>query len=405
MSLISILEEAQLHREVYIAVLKGLLKTRGSKQALAQKVGITPQYLSYILDPYNIRVLHPQTAKAIVNALRLPKDQRDSLLEHMILSSERRLRAREMIEQEVSDDGIEERLKELRKFHQQATFGSDPSQAKALYRFVYQSSSALIRSMNPRKNPLAFVELCFLGHDSGCVSNRQVDALWFAKQAHFVMETILHDFSVLDSTIVDFNVNALRAEAVSYHNLGLYKEAYRACEQAEALLSKKGYRRRYEFWVPHLYRDKVNALAGIHRFAISEVEGLVHRVEDVCEKDIYRDEEKELLLFLIHSSLARAYITRGGKRNLRKASRLLIPEFEHMEGMGRIGPLHKVLLTRTLARSSWLQGDVEEWRYFIRIAADIAAASGLQHQVGEIYREYGRAVVPFLEETRIEISK
>jgi hypothetical protein len=61
MSFLSLIDEAELHREVYVAVLNSLLRTRGSKRALAAHAGISPQYLSYVLvldrDPDNLREL------------------------------------------------------------------------------------------------------------------------------------------------------------------------------------------------------------------------------------------------------------------------------------------------------------------------------------------------------------
>lgn len=401
MSWLCFLEEAQLHREVYIAVLNGLLKARGSKQALAKKVGITPQYLSYILDPWNIRTPSPKVAEAIVAALPLPLGQKHVLLEHMILANERRVQMHGSISQKLTAydlDEIDEILRCLRETHQQAMFTADPSQAKVKYKLVYEMSSFLIRIINPRQNPLAFVELCFLGHDSGCVLNRQIDALWFAKQARFVVESAqLCELRQPKEIFIDSKINAIRAEAVSYHNLKLFKPAYYCCEEAEELLATRNFKGRYDFWKPHLLRDKINALVGMPRFAITEAEGLAHQVEKSCEKDIYTDEEKELLVFLIRSSLSRAYIKYGGIRNWRKAEHLLRTEFERMGKMERIGPLHQTLLMRTYARLRWMEGDQEGWRYFINHSIKTAIDAGLDHQIQEIHHEYGKLVEPFLQ--------
>jgi len=396
MTVLTLLEEVQLHRKVYITALNGLLKKPGAKRALAQKVGITPQYLSYILDPWNIRTPSPRVAEAIVASLPLPSDQKNALLEHMILANERRAQMHKSIRRELVPDNVYQVLDRLRDAHQQATFSKNHLQARLKYKFVCEISTLLIREVNPRRNPALFVELCFLGHDSGCVLNHQIDALWFAKQARHIMEIIdPYEFHQSRERFVDFKINAIRAEAVSCYNLGLHRLAHEHCKQAEALLDTGNFRSRSEFWIPHLYRDKLNALAGMSRFVISEAESLADRTKEVCEKDIH-GEEKELLLLLVHSSLARAYITRGGKRNWRKAERVLRVEFERMDKMRRIGPLHRTLLLRTFANLYRAQGDQEGWQHFIRLSIETAIAAGLVHQVQEIRQECEGTIIEHL---------
>ena len=53
MHYLELAHEAQLHREAYIALLDGLLQTITAKRHFAQRVGITPQYLSYLLNPFD----------------------------------------------------------------------------------------------------------------------------------------------------------------------------------------------------------------------------------------------------------------------------------------------------------------------------------------------------------------
>ena len=53
MHYLELAHEAQLHREAYIAVLNGLLQTTAAKRTFAQSIGITQQYLSYLLNPFD----------------------------------------------------------------------------------------------------------------------------------------------------------------------------------------------------------------------------------------------------------------------------------------------------------------------------------------------------------------
>jgi tetratricopeptide (TPR) repeat protein len=348
-------------------------------------------------DPDNLRELKrtpsPKVAKRIVYALPLSEEQRQSLLEHMVLASERRLRAYNAIRSELPDRPIDDFLSELRQAHQQASFAHDFSLSRAKYRVVREGSGAVLKQLNLDRHPLAFVELCFLRHDAQCVLNRPDDALWYAKLARSVLETLdPSEYRRHREKIDDLVVNAIRAEAVAYHNLKLFREAYRCCEEAEASPAIK---RHLDFWKPHLYRDKINALVGIPRFAITEAEGLAEQVQTVCEKDIYREEENNLLLFLIRESLARSYIQHG---NFRKAERILQSELERMDRLSYLGPLHRTLLLRTYARLCWKQGDHYGWQHLIHLALVISFEAGLDHQVSEIQTEYGDVLAPILQD-------
>jgi len=397
MSFLTFAQEAQLHRETYIAVLNSFLKTRGSKRELAARVGITPQYLSYLLERWGTRTPSAQLAESIIASLSLSLAQKHALLTHMLLANERRLQARDAIHRRLCDGSVDGLLHELKQERQQASFSHDYPTAKRKYRLVYESGKLLLDKLGTSENPLAFAELCIIVHDASCVLGRKVDALWYAKKAHFILENLGIWDNPQEQEVLDLRIESIRSEAVSYHILRLPRQAYDYCEEAEALLETSNFKYRHDFWKPHLYRDKINILSKMPRFAITEAEGLAGQVEAVCDKDVpYTEDEKELLLFLVHSSLSGAYIQRGGKRNWRKADRLLRAEFERMGRMGKIGPLHQTLLLKTYARLRWSQGDQEEWRYFIGFALDVALRAGLEHQISEIRREYGVLVESLL---------
>lgn len=69
MSLDTLIWEAELHREIYAAILTSALARRGAKEHLARLVGITPQHLSYILvtdrDPENLRAIRRTPSEAL----------------------------------------------------------------------------------------------------------------------------------------------------------------------------------------------------------------------------------------------------------------------------------------------------------------------------------------------------
>jgi hypothetical protein len=290
-----------------------------------------------------------------------------------------------------SERPVEELLAELREGHQQATFAHDPSTARIKYRVVRDGSGALLKRVNPSREPLAFVELCLLRHDTQSVLNGLVDALWHARIARTVLEDLRpNDFREDRERLGDFMVNAIRSEAVSYHNLGLAREAYRQCQEAEVA---PAIRQRLSFWRAHIFRDKMNALANMPRFAISEAEGLAQQAEDACERGAHRKEERDVLVLLIRESLSRCYIRHGSARSLRKAGAKLESLVEEAETLAYVGPLHRTLVWRSHARLCWQRGDQKGWQDSVRHALDVAREAGLDHQVSYIAKEYGQALL------------
>jgi transcriptional regulator with XRE-family HTH domain len=250
-SFIDLAREAQRHREVYIAVLQGALRTPGDKRRLAAQVGITPQYLSYLLDPHD-RTPSPVVAEKIAQALPIDPEQRRALMEHMLLASERRMQLRKVCCSDLPGRPVDEYLEELRQAHHEAGYTRDPKQAKDQYRAVSEASRELLKQLNPAAYPLDVVEVCFLLHDVESVLNRHSDALYHAKLARDTLDNLDEADYDRDREGFDrYQINAIRAEAVAYHNLKLAHQAYDSCREAE---TTKAMRYRSEFWKPHLYR-------------------------------------------------------------------------------------------------------------------------------------------------------
>jgi len=386
MSALDLVWEAQIHREVYIAILNSALKTPGSKQRFAERVGITPQYLSYLLDPYNHRTASPDLAKRISDALPLPGEQRLSLQEHLLLARERRLQGKEVLSLELTERSVDDCISRLRQAHQLATFATHPSLAKKWYRLIYEVGGELLGHLHSKTHSLAFVEVCLLLHDVQCVLNRPDSALYCAKLARSVIQSLEpRDFQQDRELFDTLEINAIRAEAVAYHNLHLYQEAYDCCLQAHSANAMKN---RPELWKPHLYRDMINALSRKPRFAISEAEGLANQIRAVCEHR--GDDFAPLLLLLSNRSLGEAYIEHG---SLKKARRVLRAQLEQITQIPNVGPLHRTLFLRTYGKLLIKQGDSAGWD-FIRFAVRIAHEAGLCHQIMEMRQEYGSAVGP-----------
>ena len=82
------------------------------------------------------------------------------------------------------------------------------------------------------------------------------------------------------------------------------------------------------FWKPHLYRDRLNAMAGMKRVSISDAFYLAEAAKDICQKRA--DSHDPLLSFLIDRSLARVLIARGNKLNLKRGNQLLRKNYDEL---------------------------------------------------------------------------
>lgn len=391
MLFLTLLEEAQFHREVYIAALDGLLRERGDKRALAEAAGITPQYLSYLLADRpgaTRRDPSPAVARRLAEALPLPPYERDLLAGHMALSNRRYLEAQRAAQHELRSSAlIPPLVGDLHALYERANFGPAAETHRFAQRFVAQAALTL-EHLFPAADPIAYAHLSLWAHDIEWALHRPTEALWRVKLARQAIEQFTtRRYCDGDRGPGDVLINAIRNEAVSYHNLGLFARAYRRCRQAEALLAHANAADRAH-WLAHLYRDQLNALIGMPRYTLGEAEYLANGVVHACEADYYADRDKDLLTSLIHASLARAYVRYGGAPSLAKAERLLRYEYERLDRLTHFGPLHRVQVLRAHADLCWARRDRSGWAYWAGTALQTASAAGLAHQVYEIQREF-----------------
>jgi len=393
------LEEAQVHREVAVAILQGVLRERGSKKRLAQRVGITPQYLSYLLDPFDYRTPSPETARKLVRALPLTREEREELLEHLLLARARRAEAFIAFHhaERLPPHIAEEMIQVLSIALKEAQFGADSEKSRRGYRFVYEGGYCLATHVNPIENPWVFIHASFLAHDAACVLNRHADALYLMKRLAYVPPDVWLDIAGDRKQAVGYQVHVHLAQATVYYNLGNTREATAHCEQAEKLLitPHTGTAELQHRWFPHLYRDRLNILAKTRRFSLAQAERWADQIPEALERSARSEEERELLTFLGYVSLSRVYVRRGNNRNLRKAERILRSLQERVRTLSYIGPLHYTLLFRRMAELHKAKGDMDGWHHFIAMARQEAIAAGLSHQLREIQRELeGKCKLP-----------
>lgn len=393
MGILDAIHDAQLHRETYIAILKSVLRTPGSKRQLAAKISVSQQYISYLLNPqmddsYAYRSPSLKIAEKIANALPLDSEQRQTLVTHMLLAREKKGQIMTTLHRELPTRPLDDFLKELRQAHHEATYALDPQEAKTLNLAVRDTCKALLKYSILYTYPLNVVEVCMFLHDVQCILNCPADALYHAKLAHAIMSSLNREDYRDKERFDGFQIQVIRAEIVAYNNLQLFQEAYNCCLQVEESEVAK---RQIGSCLPHLYRDKIRALSGRPRFALSEVEGLATQVSRIC--DHQRDDFDPLWVFLINRFLGLAYLRH---QNVKKAAKTLQKQFEQMDKIPHLGPLHRTMFLKVYARCRYEEGDSTEWEYLITQALQGASSAGLTHQIHEIQQEYGAEIQPFL---------
>jgi hypothetical protein len=383
--LIELALEEQAHRVAYTALLRSVLKEPGSKERLARAAGISQQYLSYLLNPADGRTLtfripSPRVANQIAGALPADRALREDVRQHMHLASQRQLSRVRAMPAQLSGGELQAQVDELGAAHHHATFLAGPGEARAGYRAVRDVTRDLLEAIRPERNAMSFVELCFLLHDVQCVLDRPGDAVYAARRARFVVGA-MRERDVSREYLLQRRMQAIRAEAVAYHNLGLDRMAYERCAEAEDLA-------RAEHEEPdellHVYRDQLSALAGTSRFALGEVAYLAGRVRRLAERR--SDQLDPLWSLLTRRSEAVAYLRHGKVQQAGKLVEELLDQAPHVPMMG---PLHHAVLLRAAASVWWAMGDTSRWEMTARALVVLAGTAGLGHQIWAMRQEFG----------------
>ena len=390
MHYLELAHEAQLHREAYIALLDGLLQTTAAKRHFAQTVGITPQYLSYLLNPFD-RTPGPEVARKMADALPLDPMARDNLLEHLLLASERRLQAHLAAQQEFPKVDVTTDIARLHQAHAAVNFAPNPAQARAQQQLLQETGVLLLRQMHPLHHPLEYAQLCLWLHSVESTRNLHANALYHAKKARAVLGHFTRtEFNAAERKQFDeLTFNALRLEAVSYYNLKVARPAYDLCCLGETLPEVQ---QQPQSWLPHLYRDKINAYSQLPRFSIREAEQWAHHGKQLCEQVAH--DQAPLWAFMLDRSLAQAYLRYG---SVKKATALLQPLVEQVDRLPLVGVLHRVSFLRVYAEALWLTGDRQAWEDVMRVTCQLADDAGLTHQMAEIRRRYGDSLEAVLK--------
>lgn len=383
--------QAQLHKEVYIALLRSALRDHGSQRQLCAELGISSSHLQYLLDPVAYdKVRTTKLLETVVRSAPLDREQKQHALEHIYLARQTKITLANAIDELVEGPNVTLVMEELREAQEISSFSSSAHLSNVYYRALRDATKFFLTRVNARRHPLDFVETCLLLHEVQCVLNRPDDALYHAKLASNTMTALQReDFSDDIWRFDHYLVNTTLAEGLAYHNLGLDVQAYALYEEAESLLRSDA-REQSGFWAPYISRMKLSAIRGMGRFTVGEVEHLASQARMHLEKR--GDDHAPLVSLLVDESLSRALVRYGGAQALRKADRILTQRLTEVDKIPHIGALHRAIFYRGIARLRWVQGDrggFSDSAYFVGLAMSTAAEAGLVHQLRELQIEFG----------------
>jgi transcriptional regulator with XRE-family HTH domain len=386
--------EAQLHKEAYSAAVKSALRTAGAKQDFAERVGISPQYLSYLLNPDDPRTPGPEVAQKIAAALPLDPEQRADVFRHLLLARQRRLDQRHALQAGSATPPIIIQVARLGHNHHLAAVSTETTQSKPRLLAVRNTGKLLLQRIDPHVAPLAVIQICFILHDTQCLLNRPDDALYYARLADWLIDRLDKSLYRAQREYIDqLELNAIRAQTVAYHSLKLPKAAYACCEEAETV---RIIRERSDEWKPHLLRDKLNALSRTTRFSIREAEELAQEVQAISQQRGGADGLS--LNFLIQRSLGMAYHTH---HNYIKARRVFDAMLNDLSAIPQLGPVPQTLFLNAYAKLLLEQGHVSEWETILKQASSTATSSGITQEFVKMRQGYGPTMGPLLKEMRL----
>jgi hypothetical protein len=374
--------EMHLHREIYIALLNSYKPQGEQKKAFLEKVGISEQYWSYIRSSNDFRIPSEQVAEKIANALFISKEEKETLLSHITCARKSNKQVEQQLNTELSYQETNSLVKELENLHNAASFTDDPMITKISYDVLRRKASNYLKQKNYNLYPLLYAKICIYLSEVESILGRPDKGLYYASLAYFVCNKINFDRFYHRLHLL---LNALDRTSTALICLGLYSDAYKVATKAifeqEQLKIKE--KELYNFWTPHLNKNKIEALSGLSRFSQSEVEGLANKVRKTCEHR--GDKFDQLQVILLDRSISNAYLNYG---NLKKAFRALRNHIEDFDKVPHIGPLHKTMILETYARICWVQKDYIEWEYFIKLALTTAKSANLISQIKTIETAY-----------------
>lgn len=399
-----------IHVEAYVTALRGYCRVAGISQGeLARRIGISQEHLSYVLHQRR----HPGRAfeQRIWQAQDLPPDLKESILRSIWGAQHFAEQERSALAYEIRHKPIGELAAEVEQQYFLVGSGrAGGEDTRRLYHALYAKCDALTsRLPYARADAYAYIRLCVIQAEAGCVLDRLYDALRVALLAERIAGTLEgFDHHARIRELYAPWMSAVRTKGMVLYNLHLYGSAYYEFSRAE---ESRIARDKPDLWLPHIARDKLKALAATGRFSIREAEECARRARDACGSAIWDARGAEVLSFLVDLSLVRCYTSCGRESTLRKARQTLAAHSRRLSSStsGGLAPLHQVMFHRACAEVEEALGsdsDAEDSPFVeaLRSALRIAHQAGLENQIRKAMQRHGATLQRLAEREGIRLA-
>jgi hypothetical protein len=381
-------QEAQIHRDTYIAMLCAALRQHGAKALFAHQTGIiSTVYLSYLTGKKGYRNLSPCKAEEIASLLPWPPEVRQRFVEHVILHREERLRKYEAFQSVAKDYTPAEVLTRIKEAFAGVMLEGNAAQSRLLYPAIRDDCIDFLRMMRPQQSSLDYADICLILCYVQGVLDRPDEALFYSKIASYILEMSDADDFRKDRACYDIlRIDALRAEASAYFIMDLGEKSLETSDHALEQLHEV--QTRPYLSEVNLYVTKIRALSKTPRFSIRVARQLATEARRAAEK-LGSEQEYHTQRINIQRALGDAETQYG---NAPKAGELLQPLVEQSATQTGVSLVLHVGVLRSYAHQQFKMGDLQGGRETLHTALRLASAAGLAHQIRQCRTQFGQIV-------------
>jgi hypothetical protein len=388
--------KANLHEDTYLAMMRAALRHRGDKLRLAQRGDVSQPFISYVTSRTHASNLSPRTAARLAPALFENPEVRASFVEHATLRKESRLRFASDLHAMRRECSPPELAALPETDFRLAVSGTDPRAVARAYRAVRETCMDLLRTLRPSRSPREFVELCLALCNVQCVLDRPDEALFYGKLARQILESLEPvDFGRSREAFGRLWIDAIRAEALAYHNLDLDQQAFDTNEAAIVALAVV--KEMPAVGEIHVYVDQIRALSNTPGFGIRTVRRVARYAEEACER-LHDDRQYRIERFFIRRAVASAYTQYGTPR---EAGPILQSLCDDTATLSIIGLVPQAGLLQSFAHQRFAVGDNVGGMQMLRRALQLSLDAGLTHQIRQNRELFGHVVDAILAELPI----
>lgn len=367
------------HHDLFVDLLHSAITRRGGTYAdVARRAGYSWRYLKYIRDKQR-SVPPPETLERIIGALPDLTEREARALREFARRATRRLDPPGSTRLVHDPAEVVAELARLLEANHRALHDEPGAPGRIAFGEVRAGTlRALSRMRGPLADPATSAHLSILLCNVLNAVDDAAEALKAARIARLVLEMHAELAGVGDPRLTALWVESLRAEAMTFHNLGQDRAALERYDRAEHLIAAQPDDPQHAY----IALGRVSALIGTRRFRIGAVARLVEDVSRACDEGRFSDLEAPLLLLQARRGLATAYVRHGDLK--KRTERLVLGEVERASRVAFAGPIHRVQVLATAAEFFRARMDRRGWEDALATARGIAAAAGLDHQVRKL---------------------